>query len=110
MLMPVTAWTYFAACCAIAGFPLTSGFFSKDEILWKAFDAGNLEPVARALRAKFPHLQFVSIGPVTTKTAVEKGLPVAVEAKVHTIAGLVAAILECGNLSQLATTGKTAKR
>jgi NADH-quinone oxidoreductase subunit L len=41
-LMPVTAWTYFAACCAIAGFPLTAGFFSKDEILWKAFDAGNL--------------------------------------------------------------------
>ncbi|MEI7899351.1 MAG: NADH-quinone oxidoreductase subunit L, partial [bacterium] len=41
-LMPVTAATYFAACCAIAGFPLTAGFFSKDEILWKAFDAGNL--------------------------------------------------------------------
>ena len=41
-LMPTTAWTYFAACCAISGFPLTSGFFSKDEILWKAFDAGNL--------------------------------------------------------------------
>jgi NADH-quinone oxidoreductase subunit L len=41
-LMPVTAATYFIACCAIAGFPLTSGFFSKDEILWKAFNAGNL--------------------------------------------------------------------
>ena len=40
--MPVTAWTYFIACCAIAGFPFTSGFFSKDEILWKAFDSGNL--------------------------------------------------------------------
>lgn len=41
-LMPVTSATYFIACCAIAGFPLTSGFFSKDEILWKAFNAGNL--------------------------------------------------------------------
>jgi NADH-quinone oxidoreductase subunit L len=41
-LMPITAATYFIACCAIAGFPLTSGFFSKDEILWKAFNAGNL--------------------------------------------------------------------
>ena len=41
-LMPVTAATYFIACCAIAGFPLTSGFFSKDEILWRAFNAGNL--------------------------------------------------------------------
>lgn len=35
--MPVTHWTYLAACCAISGFPLTAGFFSKDEILWKAF-------------------------------------------------------------------------
>jgi len=41
-LMPVTAATYFIACCAIAGFPLTSGFFSKDEILWRVFNAGNM--------------------------------------------------------------------
>jgi uroporphyrinogen III methyltransferase/synthase len=47
-----------------------------------------------ALRAKFPALKFASIGPVTTKTAVERGLPVAVEAKVHTIPGLVEAILQ----------------
>jgi NADH-quinone oxidoreductase subunit L len=31
--MPVTRWTFLASCLAIAGFPLTSGFFSKDEIL-----------------------------------------------------------------------------
>jgi NADH-quinone oxidoreductase subunit L len=36
-LMPVTKWTYLAACWAIAGFPWASGFYSKDEILWKAF-------------------------------------------------------------------------
>jgi len=41
-LMPVTAVTYFVSCAAIAGFPLFSGFFSKDEILWKAFDSGNM--------------------------------------------------------------------
>ena len=41
-LMPVTAVTYFLSACAIAGFPFFSGFFSKDEILWKAFDSGNL--------------------------------------------------------------------
>jgi NADH-quinone oxidoreductase subunit L len=35
--MPVTYWTYAIACYAIAGFPLGAGFFSKDEILWKAF-------------------------------------------------------------------------
>jgi NADH-quinone oxidoreductase subunit L len=31
--MPVTRWTFFASCLAISGFPLTSGFFSKDEIM-----------------------------------------------------------------------------
>jgi NADH-quinone oxidoreductase subunit L len=40
--MPVTAVTYFLSACAIAGFPFFSGFFSKDEILWKAFDSGNM--------------------------------------------------------------------
>jgi NADH-quinone oxidoreductase subunit L len=41
-LMPITGATYLIACAAIAGFPLLSGFFSKDEILWKAFDSGNI--------------------------------------------------------------------
>jgi NADH-quinone oxidoreductase subunit L len=36
-LMPTTRWTYLVACWAIAGFPWAAGFFSKDEILWKAF-------------------------------------------------------------------------
>jgi len=36
-LMPVTKKTYLWACIAIAGFPIASGFYSKDEILWKAF-------------------------------------------------------------------------
>ena len=40
--MPITSITYLVACTAIAGFPLTAGFFSKDEILWKAFSSGNL--------------------------------------------------------------------
>jgi NADH-quinone oxidoreductase subunit L len=31
--LPITRWTFLASCLAIAGFPLTSGFFSKDEIL-----------------------------------------------------------------------------
>jgi NADH-quinone oxidoreductase subunit L len=39
---PVTAWTYLAACWAIAGFPWASGFYSKDEILWKAWTAESL--------------------------------------------------------------------
>ncbi|WP_242394687.1 proton-conducting transporter transmembrane domain-containing protein [Anaeromyxobacter oryzisoli] len=40
--MPVTRWTYLAACWAIAGFPWMNGFYSKDEILWKAFTSGHL--------------------------------------------------------------------
>jgi NADH-quinone oxidoreductase subunit L len=40
--VPVTFWTVFAAVLAISGIPFFSGFFSKDEILWKAFSQGNL--------------------------------------------------------------------
>jgi NADH-quinone oxidoreductase subunit L len=39
---PITRWTYLAACCAIAGFPFAAGFYSKDEILWKAWTAEGL--------------------------------------------------------------------
>ena len=39
---PTTRWTYLAACVAIAGFPVASGFYSKDEILWKAWTAESL--------------------------------------------------------------------
>ncbi|MCA9618248.1 MAG: NADH-quinone oxidoreductase subunit L, partial [Myxococcales bacterium] len=35
--MPITHATFLASCLAIAGAPLTSGFFSKDELLYKAF-------------------------------------------------------------------------
>lgn len=35
--MPVTFWTFFIACLAIAGVPGLSGFFSKDLILEEAF-------------------------------------------------------------------------
>jgi len=41
-LMPHTARTYLIACFAISGIPLFSGFYSKDEILWKAFSMGNM--------------------------------------------------------------------
>jgi len=38
--LPVTYWTFIAATLAIAGVPLFSGFFSKDEILYKTWTAG----------------------------------------------------------------------
>ncbi|MGH7821858.1 MAG: NADH-quinone oxidoreductase subunit 5 family protein, partial [Candidatus Binatia bacterium] len=37
--MPRTYWTFLIATLALAGFPLTAGFFSKDEILWKAYSS-----------------------------------------------------------------------
>jgi len=35
--MPITHATFLVSCLAIAGCPMTSGFFSKDEVLFKAF-------------------------------------------------------------------------
>jgi NADH-quinone oxidoreductase subunit L len=35
--LPITYWTFLIGTLAIAGFPLLSGFFSKDEILYRAF-------------------------------------------------------------------------
>ena len=37
--LPITYWTFLIGALAIAGFPLLSGFFSKDEILFKTFTA-----------------------------------------------------------------------
>ncbi len=39
--IPITFWTFLVATLAIAGFPPFAAFFSKDEILWKAFDTAN---------------------------------------------------------------------
>lgn len=39
--MPVTYGTFWVATLAISGIPFFAGFFSKDEILWKAFDSGH---------------------------------------------------------------------
>jgi NADH-quinone oxidoreductase subunit L len=37
--LPITYWTFLIGALAIAGVPLLSGFFSKDEILYKTFIA-----------------------------------------------------------------------
>ena len=39
--LPITYWTFLIGCLAIAGVPLLSGFFSKDEILWQTFSHGH---------------------------------------------------------------------
>jgi NADH-quinone oxidoreductase subunit L len=39
--LPLTAWTFLVATVAIAGVPPLAGFFSKDEILWRALSTAN---------------------------------------------------------------------
>ncbi|MBI4654536.1 MAG: NADH-quinone oxidoreductase subunit L [Nitrospirae bacterium] len=40
--MPVTYWTFLIASLSISGIPGLAGFFSKDEILWRAYTGGDL--------------------------------------------------------------------
>jgi NADH-quinone oxidoreductase subunit L len=43
--LPITYWTFVVGSLALAGFPLTAGFFSKDELLVSAWSAGPLGQV-----------------------------------------------------------------
>jgi NADH-quinone oxidoreductase subunit L len=51
--LPVTYWTFLTGTLAIAGVPLLSGFFSKDEILAKTFASGHTVLWAIALVTAF---------------------------------------------------------
>ncbi len=47
--LPITYWTFLIGTLAIAGFPLLSGFFSKDEILYKTFTGTEVHHGSRVL-------------------------------------------------------------
>jgi NADH-quinone oxidoreductase subunit L len=47
--MPYTFWAFTLSVLAIAGTPLTAGFFSKDEILWQAFSSTHGSPLLWSL-------------------------------------------------------------
>ena len=59
--MPITFMTFAASWAAIVGFPLTSGFFSKDEILFQSFTLSVTSPLNGALMTPSgPQQVFVS--------------------------------------------------
>ncbi len=43
--LPITYWTFVVGSLALAGFPLTAGFFSKDDLLVSAWSSGTLGQV-----------------------------------------------------------------
>ncbi len=47
--LPVTYWTFIVGSLALAGFPLTAGFFSKDDLLISAWSSGPLGQVLTLL-------------------------------------------------------------
>jgi NADH-quinone oxidoreductase subunit L len=50
-VLPTTHWTFLCGAMALAGVPLLSGFWSKDEILDVAFEAGGVEWSRRGIYA-----------------------------------------------------------
>ncbi len=59
--MPITFWTFAASTAAIIGFPFTSGFFSKDEILYKVMVNRTLHPMRVAYEKS--HFDYFSPPP-----------------------------------------------
>src|SRR5262249_52051153 len=51
--LPTTYLTFGVSCLAIGGFPLTSGFFSKDEILYRAYVTHIVGPVTASGGARW---------------------------------------------------------
>lgn len=61
-IMPATCWTFVIGSLALAGFPLFSGFFSKDEIIhaaWKANPALGAIALLTALMTAFYTFRMV---------------------------------------------------
>jgi NADH-quinone oxidoreductase subunit L len=70
--LPLTHATFAVATAAIIGLPFTSGFFSKDEILYRAFVNHTVSPMAHVgiLRGLHPFEPPMWLGPVLYAAAV----------------------------------------
>ena len=70
--LPFTHATFAAATAAIIGLPFTSGFFSKDEILYRAFVDRTINPMAESPMLRRFHLYAPPewLGPVLYVVAV----------------------------------------
>ena len=60
--MPITRATFLVACLAIAGFPLMSGYFSKDAILWEVHSRSQLISIPEQAHAGFSDGERMIIG------------------------------------------------
>jgi NADH-quinone oxidoreductase subunit L len=101
--LPVTFWTFLIGCASLAAVPLiTSGFYSKDLILWLAWTSPSGSPVlwlvgmiGALLTAvyTFRMLFLTFYGPVNTETSFVPGhslrVPLIVLAVLATIGGFV---------------------
>jgi uroporphyrinogen III methyltransferase/synthase len=82
----------------------TAARLLEDGADWITFTSGSTVESFHArfdlpkLVKQFPQMRLASIGPETSKALTELGLKAAVEAKTHTIEGLVAAVAgkRCG--------------
>ncbi len=85
--MPLTFWTFLVATAAIIGFPFTSGFFSKDEILFKAFSSSWVHPAAEAFRAN--HVEFYTPPPMLGKVLFAVGVVAAALTAFYMVRALI---------------------
>ncbi len=68
-VMPWTAGTFLVGCMAISGFPLMSGFFSKDLILWSAFSNVHVLNIKGVLEQNIGVIDLLTNTPAPAITA-----------------------------------------
>ncbi len=60
--MPITRATFLVACCAIAGFPFLSGYYSKGEVLWEVYSRGQALSLPENAHASYADVDGMLLG------------------------------------------------